>query len=134
MKRFRFTATLLVALTCCGLNAETIWTHVPFDFHMGTVLMPAGEYLVSRAGNLVTLREQHGGKAAAAVLTVRTDSWRLSQTSVLRFNKYGMDYFLGEILLPDSYSALTVVKSPREQELARRMPLAQPTIVAVQTK
>lgn len=136
MKALQFAVALLATVASSGLNAQTmdIRMNIPFDFRMGEKLMPAGEYLIHHTSGVLTVSEQGGSRVNAVTLTNATNRWQQSDKAVLQFNKYGNDYFLGKISVPDSDIARLLPRSAREKELARRLGPAQQTIVAVQTK
>jgi hypothetical protein len=83
------------ALACAGLQAQRVdmRANIPFDFHAGDRVMPAGEYVIHQQGALVFLREADGGRPAPILMTIGVDG-RVSQEARLEFNRYGSDYFL----------------------------------------
>jgi hypothetical protein len=106
---------------------------IPFDFQTGDVFMPAGKYIISQAGDLVTVRGETG-KPSAMLLTRAAPSQRASAGAAsLTFTRYDNDYFLARIWSADSRDGRTVPKGKREKELARRVSFAKSDDVAVQT-
>src|SRR5690349_18020688 len=61
MKRL-FQAAGLFAIALCSLPAQTSTSRaeIPFDFRMGTTILPAGTYFVQQSGYLLTVREEGG--------------------------------------------------------------------------
>ena len=78
MKKF-FTATaILAALAAVPALADTssaIRATIPFEFHVGTAVLPAGEYQVTEGLTNQTLRVQStDGKHSATVLAYSQDA------------------------------------------------------------
>jgi hypothetical protein len=90
--------------------------NIPFDFHAGDRLIPAGEYAIHERGPLVYWRGLDSDRPAFALITNRTEG-RGPQNNRLEFARYGNDYFLK--LLP----------APLEKELAKRGSVPAPATV-----
>jgi hypothetical protein len=122
MKRFAIAMGLLASITSCPLLAQTITLkgNVPFDFHMGKVDMPAGEYTVHQSGSLVTVRTAQGRHVSAMYLTLPTPAPAGRADGALVFNRYGDDYFLTKIWVPNSTEGRILPTSSREKELISR--------------
>jgi hypothetical protein len=135
MKRaLPFAFGLLVVAGCTGLNAQTLdlRTNIPFAFNVSGTTMPAGEYSIHHSQGLLTLREEQG--KAVSVITVGTDKWNESSHPLLQFERYGDEYFLGRISVPESAIARQLLESRREKELAAASGRGEAVIVAVRTK
>jgi hypothetical protein len=131
MKRILVAMTVLTALTCANASAQTakVNANIPFNFQMGTTLMPAGEYAFRQNGHVLTVHPLNGG-SAAMILTM--PAWRRAVTGGrVQFRRYGDSYFLTGIWLPNSQDGLTVPQSAREKELARHIRVPQATSVAL---
>jgi hypothetical protein len=52
--------TIFAALACAGLQAQSadLRATIPFNFHAGERLMPAGEYLIHEQGPIVVVRPE----------------------------------------------------------------------------
>lgn len=107
-------ATVNVAIATA--SAQTIAkANIPFNFRVGSALMPAGEYQITPAASGVVLVHQVNGKAnAIAVANTKTGS---SAPSTLVFNKYGDHYFLRELLKADGETEMTFYPSSLEKRL-----------------
>src|ERR1041384_1084118 len=90
---------LLVAASCLGVNAQTMQlrANIPFRFHVGQVVMPAGEYEVSQQNSILTVRNTDGHPSAAMVLTRGEIFPNLPARGVLTFNRYGDACFLSAV-------------------------------------
>jgi hypothetical protein len=121
MKRTIGATILLVAASCLGLNAQTMQlrANIPFRFHVGQVVMPAGEYLVSQQNSILTVRKTDGHPSAAMFLTQPKDLSNPPATGVLIFNRYGDTCFLSTVRSPGSSVARILPKTRTETEYAR---------------
>ena len=127
MKRFAIAMGLLASITSCSLFAQTITLKgtVPFDFHMGKVDMPAGEYTVHQSGALITVRTAQGRPVSATYLTLPTSAPSPRANGALVFNRYGDDYFLTKVWIPNSSDGRALPTSSREKELISRAGIVQ---------
>jgi hypothetical protein len=133
-KALQFAFGLLVVGGCTGLYAQTmdIRTNIPFTFSVSGTTLPAGEYSIHHSEGLLTLRDPQG--KAVTVVTVGTDRWMQSSRPLLQFKRYGNEYFLGKISVPQSTVARQLLESRREKELARASGRPEAVIVAARTK
>ena len=113
--------TIFAALACTGLHAQSpdMRATIPFDFHAGDRLMPAGEYVIHGEGPAVLLRGADGRSPGVIFLTIRTESRDLSNTR-LEFNRYGSEFFLSIIWNSLTQSGRQVLPTAREKELAKQ--------------
>jgi hypothetical protein len=139
MKRLFFAAGLFTAAisTYCYAQmpayTQKAVAQIPFDFQTGDVFMPAGKYIISQKGDLLTVRGE-AGKPSAMLLTSQAPTQSPSAgVASLTFTRYDNDYFLARIWSADSREGRAVPKSKREKELARRVTFAKSDDVAVQT-
>lgn len=112
---------LLVAASCLGLSAQTMQlrANIPFRFHVGQMVMPAGEYDVSQQNSILTVRKTDGHRTAAMVLTIGETLPNPPAKGVLTFNKYGDAHFLSTVRSPSSSVARVLPKTRTETEFAR---------------
>jgi hypothetical protein len=115
----RITSIALFALvslvTICSASAQerAIKATVPFDFTVGSKLVPSGTYTITaKTPNVVLI--QNGERSIALFSTAYGDS-RKSTTGELVFNKYGDQYFLSEILCSAADMNLEIPTSKAEK-------------------
>ena len=115
------TATIFAALACTGLHAQSfdMRATVPFDFHAGDRILPAGEYVIHEEGPWIWLRGADGGTPSPIMITIAT-SGREPQNARLDFNRYGSDYFLTKVWDPFSLDGRQLLQTAREKEIAKR--------------
>ena len=121
MKRLLVAMGLLASISVCPLLAQTVVLKgkVPFDFHVGSVDMPAGEYTVQQSGSIVTVRTAEGRTVTAAYLTLPTRA-EARRDGTMVFNRYGDEYFLTKVWIPNSTEGRALPTSKREKELISR--------------
>ena len=114
--RFTVIAALALAFVASAqaqtaLNFKTF--AVPFSFKVGNKVLPAGEYKIT-ADNQVIRVQQINGKENAVSLTQRTRgvNHNLSDAK-LTFRRYGDQYYLSTVWLPDSLGR--ELKKPRRE-------------------
>ncbi len=94
------TATLFVLMAAAPAHAQTnaVRANVPFEFHAGNQMLPAGLYQITLdpMTKRVTVRAIESG--AGAYLAANQSSARAGAAeAALAFNKYGDTYFLREV-------------------------------------
>ena len=136
MKRFAIALGLLASFTSVPLLAQSITLkgNVPFDFHMGKVDMPAGEYLIQQSGAIITVRRAEGRPVSAMYLTLPTPAPAGRSTGALVFNRYGEDYFLVKVWTPNSTEGRIFPTSSRERELISRVATVQTASIKLERK
>ena len=113
MKRFASTTALFVAITGFSMHAQTLnlRASIPFDFRVGKVLMPAGDYEIYHTGDVVRVRNANGSINGAICLTLPTTGSERRTLGGLEFNRYDDDYFLAKVWSPYSKDGRTLPKS-----------------------
>jgi len=96
---------LIVALTSVSVQAQTSSNRlkftVPFEFNVGSEVLPAGDYTVSVENQTVRLQKTDG-KANMIALSQRTVSARDTDIKVkLMFRQYGGHAYLSQVWLGD---------------------------------
>ena len=121
MKRTICATILLVAASCLGLNAQSMQlrANIPFRFHVGQAVMPAGKYEVSEQNNILTVRKTDGHPSAAMFLTQGEILPKPLAEGVLIFTRYGDTCFLSTVRSPYSSVGQILPKSRTETEYAR---------------
>src|SRR5204863_1409692 len=92
-----FGVALFAAASLLAQGSQNIVVDVPFGFHMGPSIFPAGEYTVytDASTGLVRMRSADS-KASAMIQTHAVQSRATSGTGKLVFHRYGDEYFLSQ--------------------------------------
>ena len=108
--------TALVLAFVASAQAQTALNYktfaVPFSFKVGHKVLPAGEYKIT-ADNQIIRVQKTDGKENAVTLTQRTRGTNQDNDSKLTFRRYGDQYFLSQVWLPDSLGR--ELKRPRRE-------------------
>jgi hypothetical protein len=127
----RTTAIALIAMANFALagtsfaQSNGVRATVPFDFTVGSKLLPSGTYTIQREStnpNVIMIRSHE--KHIAVLSLVNQDSNKSPNGGKLRFHKYGGQYFLSEIL--SDRAGMNVEISPSKTE--KRAQLQQATL------
>ena len=120
---------LLVAASYLGLHAQTmkLTANIPFPFHAGKVVMPAGEYTVHHERGILTVRKVDGRSSGAMFLTRRETFPKPTTNPVLIFNRYGNTFFLSSVRSPSSEDGVTI---PSRTEIEYAKAATQPVETA----
>jgi hypothetical protein len=126
---------IFAALACTGLHAQSVdmRAEIPFDFHAGAKLMPAGEYVVHGAGPVLWLRDTASGGPVVAVITIGASSLERCGSARLEFNQYGSEYFLTEVWNSGALDGRQLILTARQKELAKRGDVPARTEVSLVT-
>jgi hypothetical protein len=99
----RFTAIALFAIASFAVadksfaQDQRVRATVPFDFTVGSKLLPSGTYTIKQKSSQLIMIENHDKPIALLSLAV-PDGKKARTDGVLVFHKYGDRYFLSEIL------------------------------------
>lgn len=116
----KFGLSVLLALIP-AFAGQPLSMEVPFDFHVGTTRMSAGEYHVRYITPEAISIRSADRKHAQIVLTFGKWAQKASTTGKLVFTRYGDQYFLSQIWSPGQSTGRELRKSAVELEVARRI-------------
>jgi len=137
MKRLILATGLFAATLTASLHAQTmnLQATIPFDFQIGSTVLPSGEYSIRHSGGVLYVKQTNGAHKGGIFLTVGEDRPAGAKAAgTLLFNRYGDTYFLSKVWTAESQEAQAPPKTPREMELARHIGQPGTTTVALQTK
>ncbi len=97
---------------------KAITAKVPFNFYVGSTIMPQGAYRVDEVSNggVVALKTMH---AAKAITTYNLTGKSMNEPPRLVFRCYGDTYFLAEIWAGDGSIGHALGRPAQEKELAQ---------------
>ncbi len=128
-----FVLTVFGALAGLSLNAQTVnlKANIPFDFHAGKRVMPAGEYQIHGDGPWFVVQPVRSYKPVTSFLTfVALGDESNRGKPRLEFQRYGNTYFLATIWNGYAADGREVVKGPIEKQMAKQVKPVQTMIVA----
>jgi hypothetical protein len=105
------------------LNAVTL--NIPFDFHVGDRLLPAGNYVVEMpamsgysTGSMLRIASEDR-EICQHQLTMRVSGVTYDNDFHVKFTKYGKSYFLSSV--KNSFAGAELIKSKTEKRIAADM-------------
>ena len=122
---------LLAAAYMFGQESHRVTAHIPFGFHVGTSMLPAGQYMVAadtRTGT-VRLRSDDFKSTVVALSNLITPRTKADKNRLV-FNRYGNQYFLSQIWVEDGVEGRSLPKSKKEAEVASSAPQATRAVMA----
>ena len=119
MKRIIAIAFVAASLIT-GLSSASAQTRVkadiPFDFRVGSTLLPAGSYYINATEpGVVWISNKDGKEHAVTIVLASSGSEDLG--SKLVFNRYGNQYFLRETLKADGKECMLFPQSKQEKRV-----------------
>jgi len=126
----------LILTACSGLYAQSIAMRatIPFDFRVGDLALPAGQYHVTYTTGMLKVQSDDGSRTAAAFQTISAIRPSAPAKGELVFRRYGNDYFLAHVWTPDSNTGLELRKGAVEREVAASAGPTKNVTVAVGRK
>lgn len=105
-------------------QASDLRAIIPFGFHVGDTVLPAGTYTVSRTGaaGAIQISDQNGHTVSTFTDAVMRKSGLRASESLLVFNVYGDRYFLAEVRWAGYETARGLPKSRLEVQIAKTIP------------
>jgi hypothetical protein len=132
-----FVVVAVVAAIAAPLSAQStaLKVNVPFEFAIGSKILPAGEYRVMRADSsvphILRIRSLEANNDVL-VTAVAVGHWggTPAGTARLVFNRYGNQYFLSQVWDGHSRTGEQLPTARTEHELARTASAGRIEIVA----
>ena len=114
-----YSISLLTALTCLSASGQALHVRatMPFNFRVGSVTLPAGEYDLEKSMSFLSLR-QVDGYAHAFQHTQPVSNTNAPARDRIRFTRYGDEYYLTSLWNPGSGVGEALPMTKHEKELA----------------
>jgi hypothetical protein len=133
MTKRLFYSFAVIGLAAACLHAEPpITAHIPFPFHVGDSVLPAGSYTAGTnmgSGSLIVLRSADCKSSVMALSNGVHPSDGHTQARFV-FNRYGDEYFLFQVWTGPGGSGRQLIPSRHEAELAAAAKRNVQTVVA----
>jgi hypothetical protein len=118
-----FLVSMAAGAPASAKSVNAMKAQIPFDFHVGNTLIPAGEYTVRALDDNETAIRISDGKHSVAVNTNSAQE-RGDKGTRLVFRRYGDQYFLAAVWGGDS-TGRALSPSKRERSLRKELMAAQ---------
>jgi len=111
----------------------TLNVSVPFDFVVGGHTLPAGDYVVGKAGDLgyLSLRNVSTDGTPTFISSNPAGGSAVPGEASLTFHRYGGDYFLAKIWDGSAAVGRSIPVSRTEREKAKSASIGKPEVVMV---
>ena len=120
-----FLVSMLAVAPASAKSVSDVRAQIPFDFHVGNNLMPAGDYKISAiTDDDMVLRIGSGNRSAVALTNSKEAKAGSEASPRLVFHKYGDQYFLAAVWGADQ-TGRELRESKSERSLRREMRVAQ---------
>jgi hypothetical protein len=120
-----FLVSMAAGAPASAKSVNAMKAQIPFDFHVGDALVPAGEYTVRSLNDDESLLRLSDGRHSAAVNTNSAQERGNGEgRSRLVFRKYGDQYFLAAVWGADS-TGRALNASKRERSLRKEIQAAR---------
>ena len=107
-------ATAVASTSHAFAQSQAMQVNVPFAFHNGSQLMPAGIYRVEiQSSHVILLR---GQSRSGFVMTNPETTRTITGSGKVIFNRYGSQYYVSEFWPQGSETGQRSVKSQQEKE------------------
>jgi len=126
-----FSVALFAAASVFSQGPQRLTVQVPFGFHVGNSILPAGAYTVDTdaAPNILRLRSDDF-KSSVMIQTNSVEKLKAPSQGMLVFNKYGDEYFLSQVWKPGINTGNELRKVRRELEVASNARRGSESIMA----
>jgi hypothetical protein len=113
--------TLLTAAAAFGQSTTVMHADVPFDFHVGKKVLPAGHYEVRPqiSPGVLAIRGTDG-HGRMVIITNGIEGKKVREKGTLVFNCIGDSYFLATVWIPGYSEGRLLRESKEQRELGRR--------------
>ena len=127
-----FVIAALGVIPAFAQNTMRVRADVPFEFSVGSVNLPAGEYVISsQMGSSVMRIAAARGNHQSLWFTKTTTTDSDPEEAHLTFHVYGQQYYLAAVWSGTGAGGLALPKSPAEKEAAASIAPKQVALLRV---
>ena len=114
------TAIVLLAAASASAQTNLIKIKIPFDFNLGNISLPAGEYQVDKTdlGNQLVFSRK--GSPGVLVSSNNAETFAASSRTKLVFHRYGTTYFLYQLWVEGQSQGQQLRLTRLEKEVASK--------------
>jgi hypothetical protein len=119
--------SILAAGPASAKSVDGLRAQIPFDFHVGDRVIPAGDYVVSAMTDdekTLRIRAAGGGESAATLTSPKLAKSGSESAPRLVFHRYGDQYFLSAVW-GDGETGRALPESKQERSLRRELRVAR---------
>ena len=129
---------LIIFIFAMDANAQTAnrtVANIPFDFYVGSELLPSGKYEFEPAsrnaypGGLIVRSVTKSARPSMIVSTFANDPGKAGEAPALTFNRYGSIHYLSGISTEPGSLSLRLRKTSGEKSIARQFNTPSPVVI-----
>jgi hypothetical protein len=131
-KRLFYSFAAIGLAAACLYAGPPVTAHIPFPFHVGDTVLPAGSYTAGTnmgSGALIVLRSADGKSSVMTISNGAHSPDGRTQPRLI-FNRYGDEYFLFQVWTGPGGEGRQLMQSKREAEMAAAAKRNIQTVVA----
>lgn len=132
-----FAAVVLICLSAVSsakaqsTNRLVMQADIPFEFTIGKVTLPAGEYTVRNASDSSDILLLRSADGHSVLVQMNSVIGKADERAKLIFNRYGNHYFFSQAWMPATQTGLEAQKSKAERAIGRELAGLKPTVAEV---
>jgi hypothetical protein len=104
---------------------------IPFEFTIGKVALPAGEYTVRSVSDSSDILQLRSADGHSVLVQMNSIIGKADDNAKLVFNRYGSHYFFAQAWMPATQTGLEASKSRAERAAGRELAGLKPTVAEV---
>jgi hypothetical protein len=122
--------SLIIMMAVTSVQAQSagkIAVTIPFEFQIGSQVLPAGQYIVKRLSQNSVLVRREDGRESAIAMTPRSVQAGVNEKpsqEKLVFRMYGDKYFLSQVWMVSGGDGRELDKTDAERDAAKALNLA----------
>jgi hypothetical protein len=101
---------------------------IPFEFMVGRVRLPAGEYTVRSVSDSSDILQLRSADGHAGALVQMNSVYGKTEGAKLIFSRYGNHYFFAQAWMPATRTGLEAPKSGAERAIKRELAMTEPRL------
>jgi hypothetical protein len=140
MRKGIYSVIAAVALICLfavssakaqSTSRVVLRAEIPFEFSIGKVTLPAGEYTVRNVSDSSDILQLRSADGHSALVQMNSIIGKADDNAKLVFNRYGNHYFFAQAWMPATQTGLEAPKSRAERAARRELAGLKPTVAEV---
>lgn len=112
-------------------NRVVLQADIPFEFTVGKVTLPAGEYTVRSVNDSSDILQLRSADGHDALVQMGSIIGKADENAKLIFKSYGNHYFFAQAWMPGTQTGLAAAKSGAERAIQRELATNKPRIEEV---
>jgi len=132
-----FAAVVLICLSAVSsakaqsTSRLVLQADIPFEFTIGKVTLPAGEYTVRSVSDSSDILQLRSADGHSVLVQMNSIIGKADENAKLIFNRYGNHYFFSQAWMPATQTGLEASKSKAERAAGLELAGLKPKVAEV---